>query len=63
MAHWQLNNKDQASEWYDKSIAWRDKNEPGDRLQGFYDEAEKLLGLDKKDEEKPPAEEKIAAQE
>ena len=28
MAHWQLGNHDQARAWYEKSVAWMEKNSP-----------------------------------
>jgi superkiller protein 3 len=49
MAHWQLGEKDKAREWYDKAIAWMDKNEPkNDELRRFRSEAAELLELNKK---------------
>ena len=49
MAHWQMDNKEQAREWHNKAIAWRDTNTPDDELQGFYTEAAKRIGPDMKD--------------
>jgi tetratricopeptide (TPR) repeat protein len=52
MAHWQLKHKEEARRWYDKAVAWMDKNEPKDEeLLRFRDEAAKLLGIPVK----PPA--------
>jgi hypothetical protein len=46
MTHWQLGHKDEARKWYDKAVAWMEKNRPQDKefLQ-FRDEAVKLLQL------------------
>jgi serine/threonine protein kinase/tetratricopeptide (TPR) repeat protein/WD40 repeat protein len=44
MAHWQLKEKKDARIWYDKAIAWMDKNEPkNDQLLRFRNEANELL--------------------
>ena len=41
-----LGNKDQARTWYNKAIAWMDKNRPKDEeLLRFRAEAAALLGL------------------
>jgi uncharacterized protein HemY len=50
MAHWQLGEKELSREWYDKAVAWMDKNKPNkpnleDELQRFRAEAAGLLGL------------------
>jgi tetratricopeptide (TPR) repeat protein len=46
MAHWQLNEK--AREWYDRAVAWMDKNNPqNEELKRFRAEAAALLGLAK----------------
>ena len=44
MTHWQLGHKDEARKWYDKAVAWMEKNRPEDKefLQ-FRGEAAKLL--------------------
>jgi tetratricopeptide (TPR) repeat protein len=48
MAHWQLNDKDQARAWYDQAVPWMDKNRPQDgELKRFRAEAAALLGLAK----------------
>ncbi len=52
MSHWQLDDHDQARKWYDKALAWRKKNNPGKQVQGFFAEAEKLLGEAIKDPKK-----------
>jgi Flp pilus assembly protein TadD len=50
MAHWQLDQKDQAKPWYDKSLAWQTTNAAAAKadaeLQGFFTEAAKLLTTD-----------------
>jgi tetratricopeptide (TPR) repeat protein len=44
MAHWQLGEKDQAREWYDKAVQWMDKNKPeDDELRRFRAEAAEML--------------------
>ena len=49
MAHWQLDNKDEARKWYDRAVAWMDKNQPNDEeLSRFRTEAAELLKIDKK---------------
>jgi tetratricopeptide (TPR) repeat protein len=46
MAHWQLENTDEARAWYDKAIQWMDKNAPrNEELQQFRQEATELLGI------------------
>jgi tetratricopeptide (TPR) repeat protein len=48
MAHWQLNDKDKARDWYDRAVAWMDKNAPQNaELKRFRAEAASLLGLAK----------------
>jgi hypothetical protein len=55
MAHWQLNDKDKAREWYDQAVAWMDKNAPqNEELKRFRAEAAALLGLAKAAEERKP---------
>jgi hypothetical protein len=46
IARWQLGYKDEARRWYDKTVAWMEKNRPQDKefLQ-FRGEAAKLLGI------------------
>src|SRR5205085_6368163 len=40
MAHWQLGEIEEARKWYDRAIAWMDKNNPKDEeLRCFRDEA------------------------
>jgi tetratricopeptide (TPR) repeat protein len=52
MAHWQLGEKDKARAWYDRAVAWMDKNGPQDQeLKRFRAEAAALLDLAKAAEE------------
>jgi tetratricopeptide (TPR) repeat protein len=45
MAHWQLGREPEARTWYDRSVAWMEKNRPPDReLDRFRAEAAALLG-------------------
>ena len=46
MTHWQLGDKNQARQWYDKAVQWMDKNKPKDEeLRRFRAEASALLGI------------------
>ena len=46
MTHWQLGNQDQARQWYDKAVAWMDKNQPdNEELCRFRAEAAELLKI------------------
>ena len=46
MSHWQLGNKDEARQWYDRGVEWMEKNKPDDEeLKRFRAEAEELLGI------------------
>jgi tetratricopeptide (TPR) repeat protein len=55
MAHWRLDEKEKAREWYDRAVQWMEKNK--DQLQGnkqwpeelrrFHAEAEELLEIKK----------------
>lgn len=48
MALWKLGNKDEARQWYDRAVAWMEKNQPKDaELRRFRAEAQDLLGLEK----------------
>jgi tetratricopeptide (TPR) repeat protein len=48
MAHWRLNDKDKARDWYHRAVAWMDKNNPqNEELKRFHVEAAALLGLAK----------------
>ncbi|WP_419189146.1 tetratricopeptide repeat protein [Stieleria marina] len=53
MAHWQLDQKDEAKQWYDKSLAWKAANAVATQadadLQRFYAEAAKLMTADAKE--------------
>jgi tetratricopeptide (TPR) repeat protein len=45
MAHWQTGNHQEARQWYDKAVAWLDKNHPADEeYDRFRAEATELLG-------------------
>ncbi len=50
MAHWQLDQKDQAKPWYDNSLAWQTANADAFKadaeLQSFFAEAAKLMASD-----------------
>jgi serine/threonine protein kinase/Flp pilus assembly protein TadD len=49
MAHWRLDNKDEARKWYAKAVEWMDKNSPkNEELRRFRAEAAELLKIDKK---------------
>ena len=49
MAHWQLGDKPQARSWYDKAVAWMEKNQPkNEELIRFRAEAAALLGVNEK---------------
>jgi tetratricopeptide (TPR) repeat protein len=57
MAHWQLGDKEQAGQWYDKAVQWMDRNRPQDEeLKRFRAEAAALLGI-----KEPPAPDKEGA--
>ena len=62
MAHWQLDDKKEAQENYDKAAEWMEKNEPDDEeLCRFRGEAAELLGISEELEPKddsPPSDEK-----
>ena len=46
MAHWQLDEKDEAHKWYDRAVEWMEKNKQQDEeLKRFRDEAADLLGV------------------
>jgi uncharacterized protein HemY len=45
MAHWELNEEEEARAWYDRAVAWMDRNAPqNEELQRFRAEAATLLG-------------------
>ena len=49
MAHWQLKHTEEARRWYDKGVAWMEKNKSDDdELLRFRAEAAELLGIGKK---------------
>jgi WD40 repeat protein/serine/threonine protein kinase/Tfp pilus assembly protein PilF len=44
LAHWQLDEKDEARKWYDQAVEWMEKNKPNDpELVRFRAEAEELV--------------------
>ena len=46
MAHWQLDEKEQARKWYSQAVQWMEKNKPeNEELRTFRAEAEALPGL------------------
>ena len=46
MAHWKLDNKDEARKWYEKALEWMEKTAPGyEQLIRFRGEAEELMGI------------------
>ena len=49
MADWQLDQKDEAKQWYDKTFAWQTANDVKFKAdaerQGFFAEAAKLMAL------------------
>ena len=48
MAHSQLGDKEQARKWYDRAVAWMEKNDPkNEELARFRVEAEDLLKIAK----------------
>ncbi|MEX0641792.1 MAG: tetratricopeptide repeat protein, partial [Pirellulales bacterium] len=52
MAHWKLDEKDVARNWYDRAVEWTEKNgRENQELIRFRAETEKLLGI----AEQPPA--------
>ena len=49
MAHWQLGEKHKARKWYDRAVAWMDKNQPKDEeLRRFRAEAAQLMNFEEK---------------
>jgi len=47
MAHWQLDEQDEARKWYDQAIEWMEKSAPNHKeLRRFRVEVEELLGVD-----------------
>ncbi len=48
MAHWQLDEKEQARQWHEQAVQWMEKNKPDDEeLKRFRAESEALLGIKK----------------
>ena len=50
MAHWQLDQKTEALEWYEKAVQWMDKSPENEELLRFRNEATKLLNIVSKSE-------------
>jgi tetratricopeptide (TPR) repeat protein len=62
MTHWQLGDKTQAHNWYDKGIAWMEKYSPNNASlrDGVRAQAAELLGIEEpkpKDKQLPPPKE------
>jgi tetratricopeptide (TPR) repeat protein len=54
MAHWRLDKREKARQWYDRAVHWMEKNQPQDEeLCRFRTEAAQLLGI-----ERPPVRQK-----
>ena len=54
MAHWQLDEKDEACKWYDQGVKWTEKNKPEDEeLRRFRTEAATLLNVEDQSEQVP----------
>jgi hypothetical protein len=52
MAHWQRDQKEEAAQWYEKGVAWMEKNKSEhEELKRFRAEAASLLGVAEKSEE------------
>jgi tetratricopeptide (TPR) repeat protein/serine/threonine protein kinase len=50
MAHWQLGDKDQARQWYDRAVRWMETNAPqNDELRRFRTEAAQLMNKESED--------------
>ncbi|HEV2294793.1 MAG TPA: tetratricopeptide repeat protein, partial [Tepidisphaeraceae bacterium] len=46
MAHWQLDNEDEARQWYERAVKWMEKKAPAnEELLRFRAEAAELLGI------------------
>ena len=46
MSYWKLDRKGEARKWYDRAVAWMDKNQPeNEELRRFREEAEELMGV------------------
>jgi tetratricopeptide (TPR) repeat protein/serine/threonine protein kinase len=49
MAHWKLDERGKARQWYDKAVEWMEKNQPNnEELRRFRAEAGELLGVKEK---------------
>ena len=52
MAHWQLNEKDKAREYFDQAVQWMEENDSDNvELNRFRQEAERLIAEDKINDE------------
>ena len=50
MAHWQLDNMEEARKWFDQADTWMKTNQPqNEELQRFRTEAAALLGVEEKE--------------
>src|SRR5207248_7679010 len=46
LAHWKLGNPAEARKWYDRAVAWMEKNAPADKeLRRFRTEAAELMKI------------------
>ncbi len=46
LAHWKLGNRAEARQWYDRAVAWMEKNAPADKeLRRFRTEAAELMKI------------------
>ena len=50
MSHWQLGNKAGARKWYDKAVAWMERNQHSEELCRFRAEAEELMKIQPKND-------------
>jgi tetratricopeptide (TPR) repeat protein len=51
MAHWRLDKREKARQWYDRAVHWMEKNQPqNEELRRFRAEAAQLLGIEKQPE-------------
>ncbi len=53
MSHWCLGDREQAHQWYERSVDWMEKKKGWPDLQRWRAEAAELLGID----EEPTSEE------
>jgi serine/threonine protein kinase/Flp pilus assembly protein TadD len=51
MAHWRMDDKEEARKWYDRAVEWMENKQPANgELRLFRQEAAKLLGVKEKKE-------------